>query len=71
MPGYCTLVTTWLPSGSTARWTWPMEALASGVGSHSANTRSTGCPYCSSMTPAIVPVSIAGAWARSEASSSR
>ena len=70
MPGYCTLVTTCWPSGRTARWTWPIDALAIGSGSHSANTPSTGAPYCSSMTPRMTSTSTGSDCARSAASSS-
>ena len=33
-PGYCTLTATRRPSGITARWTWPIDAAATGTGSH-------------------------------------
>ena len=67
MPGYWTLVTTSVPSGSWARWTWPMLALAIGSGSQRAKTRFGGAPYCSSSTRAIAPLSTAGALARRSA----
>ena len=35
-PGYCTFTATARPSWVMARWTWPIDADASGTGSHSA-----------------------------------
>src|SRR5206468_7185112 len=36
-PGYWTLTATMRPSGMTARWTWPMDAAATGTGDQSRN----------------------------------
>ena len=37
-PGYCTFTATARPSWVMARCTWPIDAAAIGIGSHSANT---------------------------------
>ena len=37
-PGYCTFTATSRPSGITARWTWPIDAAATGIGSQSRNS---------------------------------
>ena len=39
-PGYCTFTATSRPSRSTARWTWPIDAAATGTGSQSRKRRS-------------------------------
>src|SRR5882724_4066298 len=44
MPGRCTFTTTSPPPGSRARWTWAMEALASGSGSMEAKSCLAGRP---------------------------
>src|SRR5947199_4793 len=38
-PGYCTFTATTRPSGMTARCTWPIDAAATGTGSHCRNSR--------------------------------
>ena len=44
IPGRCTFTTTRVPSLSTARWVWPIDAAASGSNSNDANACSTGSP---------------------------
>ena len=44
MAGRRILTATSRPSGSSAKWTWATEALATGCGSNSANTSATGLP---------------------------
>ena len=46
-PGYWTFTATARPSWVMARWTWPIDADASGTGSHSAKAMSGGAPSCS------------------------
>ena len=43
-PGYWILTATSRPSGVTARWTWPIDAAATGMSPHSRNTRSGARP---------------------------
>ena len=46
-PGYCTFTATARPSWVRARWTWPIDAAAIGIGSHSANSTSGAAPSSS------------------------
>ena len=48
-PGYCTLTAARRPSFSTTRWTWPIDAAATGMGSQSAKSW-RGCRPSSSST---------------------
>src|SRR5829696_4673311 len=68
-PGYCTLTATMRPSRSTALWTWPMEAAATGTGSQSRKTRSGSAPRSSRTTEAARLGAIGGtsAWRDSRA----
>ena len=52
-PGACTFTTTGEPSGSCARYTWPIDAAATGCQSKPANTSSTGASSSSSSSSAI------------------
>ena len=60
-PGYCTLTATARPSRVIARWTWPMDADASGAGSHSRKMSSGWAPSSRSMTPAASSADMGGA----------
>ena len=53
IPGRCTFTTTGEPSGSCARYTWPMEAAARGCQSKPGNTSGTGVSSSSSSTSAM------------------
>ena len=70
-PGYCTFTATSVPSGATARWTWPTEAAATGIGSNRRNTRSGGEPSSFSTTSAASDGAIGGTSACSEARAAR
>ena len=67
-PGYWTFTATARSCSSTgshqsARWTWPIEAAAIGVGSHSTNSFSGAAPSsCSTIDAASSPL-MGGAWA--------
>ena len=49
-PGYCTFTATSRPSRSVARWTWPIDAAATGSGFHSRNRWSGSLPSSSRTT---------------------
>ena len=51
-PGYCTFTATARPSWVMARCTWPIDAAAIGIGSHSANSSSGGAPSSPRRRPA-------------------
>ena len=70
-PGYWTLTATSRPSWVTARCTWPMDAAASGTGSHTANTRSGASPSSARITCATSSGAMGGASACNCASASR
>ena len=61
-PGYWTFTATARSSWVMARWTWPIDAEASGTGSHSAKAISGGAPSSRSMTPAASSADIGGAF---------
>src|SRR3954468_14301408 len=63
-PGYCTLTATSRPSRVTARWTWPIEAAASGSGSMVAKAS----PTSASMSLRSFANGTLGAASRSSAS---
>ena len=67
-PGYCTFTATTRPSANRARCTWPIEAAATGIGSHSANTTSGASPSSARTTDAARLGAMGGAsacsWAR-------
>ncbi len=67
-PGYWTFTATRRPSGSTARWTCPIEAAAAASSSKSSNSSSTGSSHSSSSTPRTFFHGIGGAVERSVAS---
>ena len=48
IPGLRILIATSVPSWSSAKWTWAIEAEATGVRSKRLNTSSTGRPYSAS-----------------------
>ena len=50
-PGYCTFTATTRPSGITARWTWPIDAAATGIGFQSRKSLSGWSPSSSRITP--------------------
>ena len=70
-PGYCTFTATARSSCVIARWTWPIEAEASGTGSHSANATWGGAPSSASTTPAASSGDIGGAFCCRSASAAR
>ncbi len=69
-PGYWILTATGRPSGSTARWTCPMEAAAAASVSKLSKSSSTGSSHSSSSTFFTFAQGIFGAWVRSWASCS-
>ena len=69
-PGYCTLTATSRPSGSAARWTWPIDAAAAASLSKRSNSSSTGSSHSSRSTRSTFFQGIGGAELRSVASCS-
>ena len=67
-PGYWTLTATFRPSGSTARWTCPTLAAATGSGSQWRKMRSGSSPSSCRTTSAARLGAIGGASACSVAS---
>ena len=67
-PGYWTFTATTSPSWVTARWTWPIDAEASGVSDHSAKTTSGSPPSSARIIDAASSADMGGAsvcnWAR-------
>ena len=68
--GYWIFTATLRPSGSTARWTCPIEAAAAASCSKSSKSSSTGSSHWSSSTLFTFFHGIGGAWERSFESSS-
>src|SRR5262245_15778830 len=61
MPGDWTFTATDRPSHVRARWTWPIDAAATGTGPHRANSRAVGAPSSASTTWAASSGAIGGA----------
>ena len=66
--GYWTLTATRCPPGSTARWTWPIEAAAAASCSKSSNSDSSGSSHSDASTRRTRVQLMGGAASRSSAS---
>ena len=62
--GRCTLTTTSVPSSSVARWTWAIDAAATGVRSKVAKVVGILRPSSSSTTRCTTGHGSAGTWSR-------
>src|SRR5439155_1593056 len=69
MPGRWTFTTTGEPSGSCARYTWPIDAAATGCQSKAGNTSGSGVSSSSSSTSAIEARGAGRTWSCSRPSS--
>ncbi len=70
-PGYCTFTATAWPSSVMARCTWPIDAAATGTGSHSANTSVGSAPSSARIIDAASSGLMGGAAVCSSARASR